>query len=68
MLCDFRFYNGVLVFVYSFFVHVSLEMSLFPRVFVQLLPFSLIISMESTSYVLPFRVVFFCLVATGLDF
>ena len=54
------------VFCFSFFF-CSLEMSLFPSVFVPL-PCSLINSMESSSYVLPFRVAFFYLVTTGWIF
>ena len=51
--------------VFSLFLFVSLEVSLFPSSFVSL-PFSL--CMKSTSYVFPFRMVFFYLVATGWTF
>ena len=52
----------------SFFFHfIYLEMSLFPRFLLyHSLPFSL--CMESTSYIFPFRMVFFYLVTTGWIF
>ena len=56
------------LFRFCFFLFsVPLEMSLFPSVFVPL-PFSLINSMESTSYVLSVRIVFFNFVITGWIF
>ena len=48
-----------------FFLSVYLEMSLFPSFF---LPSPLSLCMESTSYVLSFRIVFFLLCDHGLDF
>ena len=52
--------------VFFFFPLVYLDMSLFPSIFCTELPFSN--CMESTSYVLSFRMVFFYLVTTGWIF
>ena len=52
-------------YLFLFFFFSSLETSLFPSIFVPL-PFSL--CMESTSYLSPFRMVFFYLVTTGRVF
>ena len=54
--------------VFFLFIFVYLEMSLFPSIFFVPLPFSLCTCMESTSYVLSFRMVFFYLVTTGWTF
>ena len=43
-------------------------MSLFPSIFFIFVPFPLSLCMESTSYVLSFRIVFFYLVTTGWIF
>ena len=58
-----RSFNGLR----SFFVFVSLELSLFPSIFVPITVFSLCV-MERRLYVFPFRVVFFYLVTTGWIF
>ena len=50
-----------------FFVVVYLEMSLFPSIYI-FVPFPLSLCMESTSYVLSFRMVFFLPCDDGLDF
>ena len=50
---------------FIFFPFVYLEMSLFPNIF---LPFPLFLCMETTSFVLPSRMVFFYPVTTGCIF
>ena len=51
-----------------FFPFIYLEMSPFPSIFVFFVPFPLSLCMESTSYVLSFRMVFCYLVTTGWIF
>ena len=61
-----RLIHTLAICVFFFFTLAYLDMSLFPSIFCTALPFSN--CMESTSYVLSFRMVFFYLVTTGSIF